>query len=238
MTSSPWSLEDYCDPRKLLKLPFLFLGPRPIGCFKFDRQGHFLYYGRQRFRQLYDIAIQMRVDGRCLYFLHGSLGVGKSHLLAALACALTKAGKRVVYLPDCWEMLKCPFMYLRSALKLAFADLRDWREYLDNDARTLDDLTVFCQNVAPMFCLFFIVDQEDALDMQANQYDDKRKWEVRSLLDCVSSGHLKLASSSSNYKGGTKYAGRQTHEGKVTMYEGLSEVCYMLIPITLWPIRG
>jgi len=35
------------------------------------------------------------------YLLHGTLGAGKSHLLAVLTCVLRKEGMRVVYLPDC-----------------------------------------------------------------------------------------------------------------------------------------
>lgn len=46
----------------------------------------------------------------------------ESHMLAALACLLTKDGRRVVYLPDCRSMLRGPEWYLRSALLLAFAD--------------------------------------------------------------------------------------------------------------------
>jgi hypothetical protein len=231
--SAPSDVEEYCDPQKQLKLPFLFLEERPVDRFKFDHDGYFYYYGRQKFQELYDVAMKMDFYGRRLYYLHGSLGVGKSHMLAALACALNKAGRHVVYLPDCRGLLKSPFGYLRSALQLTFADVKECRQYLDN-SETLSDLTSFCQSAAPAFRLFFIMDQANALDHleseRKEKIDSKKKREVRNLLDNISSRHLKLASSSANYQGGLGDQDRQTQERWMTMYEGLSEVCYLINP--------
>ena len=125
--------EDYCNPKKLLKLLFPFPDELLVDQFKFDKKDQFLYYGCQSFWRLYQIATMMLLHGRRLYFVHGTLGSGKSHMLAALACALIKSGKRVVYLLDCWGLLKAPFRYLCSALQLTFAkdkDCRHW-QYLD-----------------------------------------------------------------------------------------------------------
>ncbi|KAF8539196.1 hypothetical protein BDD12DRAFT_633437, partial [Trichophaea hybrida] len=76
--------------------------------------------GRYKFRELYDAAKSMNFRGTRKYFLHGTLGAGKSYLLAALACLLNKEGAKVVYLPDCREMMGDTCEYLRSALRLTF----------------------------------------------------------------------------------------------------------------------
>lgn len=70
---------------------------------------------------------------RRLYFVHGSLGSSKLHMLATLLCALIKSasGKHVVYLPDCQSLLKAPFRYLHSALQLTFTEDKDCQQYLD-----------------------------------------------------------------------------------------------------------
>jgi len=39
--------------------------------------------------------------------LHGALRAGKSYLLARLVSQLKREGMRVVYLPDCYELLLC-----------------------------------------------------------------------------------------------------------------------------------
>jgi energy-coupling factor transporter ATP-binding protein EcfA2 len=230
MASVPEDVSEYCNPGKRLKLPFMFAGERPYTRFRFENE-YFYYYGRNKFRELYDIAINLDVGGQRLYLLHGSLGVGKSHLLAALACALFKAGRHVVYLPDCRGLLKSPFCYLRSALQLTFANVQECRQYLDN-SKTLDDLAQFCYAAAPSRRLFFIIDQANALDphqsYQMDKNDNEKKQGVRNLLDDISSEHLKLASSSANYQGGLGEKDKQTQEGWMTMYEGLSEVCYKM----------
>jgi hypothetical protein len=226
--SAPSDVDDYCNPQKILKLPFLFPEERPMTRFEFDDDGCFAYYGRQKFQELYDVATNMAYEQRRLYFLHGPHGVGESHLLAALACALTKLGRHVVYLPDCRGLLRSPLGYLRAALQLTFANAEDYRIHLDN-SRTIDQLREFCHDVAPNCRLFCIIDQANALDHQLGQdqdkNDNKEKRDVRNLLDDISSKHLKFASSSANYMGGERDRSRQTHEGRMTMYEGLSKVC-------------
>lgn len=54
--------------------------------------------------------------------------------------------------------------------------------------------------------MLFIVDQENTLnhqDCEMNDHNDNEKQrKVRNLLDSISARHLKLASSSANYKAG------------------------------------
>lgn len=59
MGGSPSRPEDYCNPKKLLKLPFPFPEECPVDRFKFKKKDRFLYYGRQSFWRLYQIATMM-----------------------------------------------------------------------------------------------------------------------------------------------------------------------------------
>ncbi|KAF8450160.1 hypothetical protein BGX38DRAFT_511381 [Terfezia claveryi] len=110
----------YCDVSHRQTLPFLFAGQFPTERFYLDENRHFEFYGQELSRNLYDAAKSMYFLRTRRYFLHGTLGAGKSHLLAALTCVLRKEGMRVVYLPDCRGLLDNPFQYLRHALRLAF----------------------------------------------------------------------------------------------------------------------
>ncbi|KAF8430900.1 hypothetical protein BGX38DRAFT_1230439 [Terfezia claveryi] len=93
-----------------------------------------------------------------MYFLHGTVGAGKSHLLAAITCLLIKEGHKVVYLPDCRSLLKNTFGYLRSALRLTFHKDMERAVFLDN-CETLQHLEKFCDAASSELRLLFIVDQ-------------------------------------------------------------------------------
>jgi hypothetical protein len=133
-----------------------------------------------------------------------------------------------VYLPDCQGLLKSPFGYLRSALKLTFADVRECRQYLD-DSKTCGDLVEFCNAAAPTCCLFFILDQADAVDpkqsLEMDKNDNEAKRAVHKLLNDISSGHLKFACVGANYRGVLEEEDNHTQVDGMKLYEGLGEVC-------------
>lgn len=54
-------------------------------------------------------------------WIQGTAGYGKSSLLAALTCKLLKGGRRVVYLPNCFDFLDDPVYYIREAFVLAWS---------------------------------------------------------------------------------------------------------------------
>jgi len=169
----------------------------------------------------------MNIWQRQMYFLHGTLGAGKSHLLAALTCLLIKQGHKVVYLPDCRVMLRNPFGYLQFALRFAFHNQEERATFLDN-AKSLEDLEKFCHASAAEERLLFIIDQANALDPQ-DENDDRLSLDVkrqtRTLLDKITAEHLKLASSSGNYKHALHDRYRQTGERRLYLYGGLTDVC-------------
>ena len=88
------------------------------------------------------------------------------------------------------------------------------------------------------------MDQANALDHQDCEMNDcndnEKKREVQNLIDRISAGHLKLSSSSENYKVGLGDELQQTQERRTMVYEGLSKVCLKSesrgVPAWVWPL--
>lgn len=81
------------------------------------------YVGRTIFRDLLEAAQRlMDSPSQTDMWFDGPLGCGKSHVLATLAYLLTGQGYRVVYLPDCHDVLRDSFRYLQHAMLFAWAD--------------------------------------------------------------------------------------------------------------------
>lgn len=86
---------------------------------------------------------------------------------------------------------------------------------------------MFCDRIWPKYELLFIVDQANALDHLGDESKDRhsneKKSATRELLDKISLGHLKLATSSANYQAGQGGELRDCEERQMTVYEGLSK---------------
>ena len=119
LDSASNQLDDYCNPNLLQNLPFPFMGEVPNDRFSLD-DDRFRLYGCQQFREIYNATKSLKYRGTRMYYLHETLGSGKSHILAALTYLLMKEGHRVVYLPDCRALLRDVFGYLQFALVLAY----------------------------------------------------------------------------------------------------------------------
>lgn len=181
----------------------------------------------------------MKMDPNTNNRLHinGALGTGKSHLLAALACALWKSGKTVVYLPDSYHLLlrEPPCMYVVGALQLAFAH-QD--AYLSNKIMALSasaerlekEVLAFCAEVSELgMCIIFIIDQTNALDDAVeDRIPNDKKGQVRRFLDGISSNHIKISSSTANYLAAKHDNLRQTGEARIDIFDGLDVVCHSL----------
>ncbi|KAA8897631.1 hypothetical protein FN846DRAFT_992273 [Sphaerosporella brunnea] len=223
----------YCDPsvKQLLPFPFPYIIPKG---FKLDGNGCFEFYGRAKFRELYDVACSMDTHINPRFYFHGTLGAGKSHLLAALVCLLMHLQKRVVFVPDCYELLAEPGAYLEAALLHGFdshlllgALIRDIALRGAEDTK-LADLKEFCWKAGK--CgehTLFIIDQANALDDEepgVERIDNDQKKLARSLLDSIVTYHTKIASYTANYKLASTDIFRQTGEGRVCLHHGLNDV--------------
>ena len=76
--------------------------------------------GRDRFSELVDRFEHIQKDpSHSSLIVYGTRGYGKSHLLAALVCCLAATAAKVIYIPDCRELMKDPVSYVIAAMSHA-----------------------------------------------------------------------------------------------------------------------
>ena len=219
---------------QLIRLPFPFIGKPPVSRFEMIdppsaaleyAPGHFEYYGREAFAKIYnDIKALNYWRGYSMYYLSGTLGYGKSYILAAVACLLIRQGFKVVYLPDCRGLVRAFCGYLRAALLLTFAGKRALQEEI---LACSDDKTLvgWCTNIKDK--LYFIVDQINALDTCEEALDSvsKRSREKCSnYIAVLEQAHYLIFSSSGNYHHGIRESVKQSGVKREVLFGGLSEV--------------
>jgi hypothetical protein len=186
----------------------------------------------------------MNRDVNAVRYFHGTVGAGKSHLLAALACLLTRQGKIVVFIPDCNELLADPAGYFAPALEFAYGnkDLPPRLQALllpaPDESTTLERLTQFCSHVTengdrPLF----IVDQANALEdaednddpleeaeSETQRFDNYRKQVVRSFLRACTAPHTMLAGCTPNCQHPQPDRYSETSGKPIDLYGGLNDV--------------
>ena len=215
----------YSDPRNMIHFPFPFIGGQlPSERFDF-RESYFEYMGRTAFSKLMDTVKDLKIGGFSRLYMQGTMGFGKSHILAVLAGLLSRAGKRVVYLPDSRELVVNTMRYMRTALLCAFADPHS--SEVRDEIRALEsknNVIAFCEKHPDTY---FIIDQMNALDFEDINMDavvDKRKAAVQEFLDNLTSGQYRITSASANHKTAMHMASKQRGEKKLALMGGMSEV--------------
>jgi hypothetical protein len=215
----------YSDPRNLIHFPFPFIGGQlPTDRFDF-RESHFEYMGRTAFFKVMDIVKELKIGGFSRFYIQGTMGYGKSHILAVLAGLLSRAGKRVVYLPDCRELVVNPMRYMRTALLCAFADphssdVRDEIRALES----MDNIIDFCVNHRDTY---FIIDQINALgfeDTNMDMVDNDKKAAAWVFLGQLTYGQYRITSASANHKTAMHMKTKQRGEKRLALMGGMSEV--------------
>lgn len=234
-------LERFADPKECILLPFPYAGVVPRR-FQLDGQENsFRFYGRTAWKSIYVRVKAMNALQNNRLYLHGTMGVGKSYLLAGLVCQLQREGVKVVYLPDCYELLLCEpsVLYILPSLYCAFYQdpvlgrkVKELAQSFLEKGRTREDLewemVMFCNLAAQVERhILWVIDQADALDNgEHDRVSRKKKIQTCRLLDGLSSKHMKLVSSTANYSA-TKYDQvRATSESQISMYMGLDDVSF------------
>jgi hypothetical protein len=221
----------YSNPHNMDLLPFPMLYSRlPTDRFPLREAPVklFEYMGRERFGSLWGAVQSLRIgSGSSQLFLQGTMGHGKSHMLAALTCLLFRIGKRPVYIPDCRQMLVDPLSYIQSALLCAFADASSSsHRHKIRSFRTVDDALEFCHNFGATQ-LYFIIDQINSLEHEAPDTDsvpNNQKDVLLTFLRRIVLGHYSITSASANYRTVWRMAQKQTGEVGMSLMGGMSEV--------------
>jgi hypothetical protein len=236
----------FADPDCWQRLPFPFIYSHlPHHRFNFESvtadgihlYNTFKWMGREVFPQLVDAVHELRTDGTAspTAFLLGAIGVGKSHLLATLAIFLHVAGKVVVYIPDCADLVNSPVQYMGAALLCAFSGSDSDSQQKRQQIRSLVDLPgieTWCRSQSASGTRFyFLVDQLNALESQKNSMATNATRErVRSLLLSLYTNHICVRGSSANDREGYKLLRRPQRERVIRFHPALTEVCLIKLP--------
>ena len=218
---------------KLIVLPFPSLLPTlPRGRFDLDRESNWGYMAREKFKELLQGADEPLEDPDAGLWFYGTIGYGKSHLLAALVCYLLSTGSQVIYIPDCEQCLRDPIEYVRAAMVLAWAGNPALQmKILDLETR-LDILQFFNDRATEGCWIVFVVDQMNALepigDNSESDDDLRNKESLEAWLYECSSQHMTIVGLSANNISFPRLQQSQRNYLRVNAYGGLTEVGGML----------
>ena len=165
-------------------------------------------------------------------------------MLAALAVYLMQLKYRVVYISDCYKLVKDPIHGLRLALIAAFIDDDD-RCAEFKEAENADQLDQCCKRLLESSVqVTFIIDQTNAFDphpdVPESPQDLINKGVAKTLINHCSSGHFSICGASANNQTAKHFRNRQQGAvGKIIdLNGGLSAVsscesCSVLICLLL-----
>lgn len=158
-------------------------------------------------------------------FIYGTIGWGKSHLLAAMVCLLMRKGRKVVYLPDCKAMLRDPVDYFRSALLLTYAAQPTVQAQVV-ELLTIEDVIFFCKRHTD---LTYIIDQYNALEQDTQKDDkemlEKKKASARGMIERATCDRAVVLAASANNLTARIIHDKQLHMNIQTLFGGMDEVC-------------
>ncbi|KAJ6585170.1 hypothetical protein B0H19DRAFT_414025 [Mycena capillaripes] len=231
---------DYSKPEQWRQLPFPFVHSHlPQDRFKFDSvvddagqllRSTFEWMGRESFSMLVNAVARLGLDGPepSAAFLLSTIGVGKSHLLAALAVLLRRQGKRVVYVPNCEDLAMSPVRYMAAAFLCCFSGQDGESRKKRDEIRSLRDLEAIEAWAERQYTLgirfYFIIDQLNALEPSARSMITPSKLErVRSFLLALYCKHVYVRSSSANDQRGYELRGRGQHELVLNISQTMSD---------------
>ena len=213
----PGAVDKLSDPAFDRKFPFPFVGSAVPNRFKLA-DDNWQYVGRTKFKQLRQTVEDVRVsETYTTTWLYGTQGYGKSHLLAALVCYLAAQDVRVVYIPDCRELLKDFIEYIRAAMLFAWADDITTQEVI-MALETEEDIRRFFKEKRDVT---FVIDQMNALKISTEGAKNADRWLKR-----FAYSHNSILSSSANYTDYLEQSIKQNSNFVLQVYGGLDKVSY------------
>ena len=215
--------------RNLITLPFPSLLPTlPRERFDLDRKGNWRYMAREKFERLLQGASEPLEGPDAGLWFYGTIGYGKSHLLAALVCYLLSAGSPAIYIPDCQECLRDPVGYVRVAMLLAWAGNHALQMRIMDLETKVDILQFFSDRATEGCWVTFVVDQMNALgpvgEGAESADDTENKTSLEAWLYECSSQHMTIVGLSANNISFPGLQQSQRNYLRVNAYGGLTKV--------------
>ncbi|KAF8173851.1 hypothetical protein K438DRAFT_1850138 [Mycena galopus ATCC 62051] len=191
----------------------------------------FEFMGREAFPLLAKAVDELKIHGITAAFLEGPIGVGKSHLLAALALYLRRQGKLVVYIPHCGALVNSPVEYMAAALLCAFHGAKHQPQRAEiRTLRSMTDIEDWCANQyrTRQVLFYFIVDQLNGLQPNKDgrgigHSNPLHFYDVQSFLLKLYINHICVRSSSPNDQHGYRLFGRGQEEVLLRFSQVLTE---------------
>ena len=215
----------YSNPENCYCIPFPFSFSEPPERFSVQ-DGKFEYMGREAFRGVHNTVSSLKTGGGgTRLYIQGTMGYGKSHILAALACLLYRQGKLVVFIPDVRALLLAPLPYITTALLCTFAgpSFKEERKQI-RACKSMDDISSFYHGIRSF--PYLIVDQINAFELSDPNTDSvsrETKDACRIFINDLSVGSFTITSASANYQT-AMHMEKQTNEIKLSMMGGMSTV--------------
>ena len=183
------------------------------------------YVQRAKSKELLDGVHELITTPCAGLWLFGTIGYGKSHLLAALVCYLVATGSRVLYLPDCRACLDNPFKYVQAAMLLCWAE----SPRLQMEVMALRTLGGISDFISRQFRedkpVIFVIDQMNALEpVPGDSEKNKERAALESWLMACSSSYKRVFGRSVNHVSHQKSLQKQMNILRVYAYGGLTEV--------------
>ncbi|KAJ7665308.1 hypothetical protein DFH06DRAFT_310673 [Mycena polygramma] len=234
----------YSNPDQWAQLPFpFFYTSLPHDRFELhaslDASGMHAYntfdwMGREVFVRLVHAVTELSINGTkpSAAFLRGPMGIGKSHLVAALALYLRRQGKVVVYVPHCGDLLQQPVAYMAAALLCAFSGTSTEDNRRRDEIRTLDnsrDIEIWCaRQTAQGVHFYFLVDQLNGLEgdlphRKPGMATPAQCTAAKAFLLSLYGQHICVRSSSANDQHGYSHWGRGQREQILDFSQRLTE---------------
>lgn len=183
--------------------------------------------GRESFRKVHEVVSSLRPEGGSVrLYIQGSMGFGKSYILAALACLLYRQKKLVVFIPDARALLPDPVPYIKSALLCTFADPSFEKERKRIRAcESTDDISSFYHGLQSF--PYLIVDQINAFefsDRNTDSISNEMKKPCHDFINKLSVASYYITSASANYQTAMHMERKQTDEIKLALMGGMTTV--------------
>lgn len=156
-------------------------------------------------------------------FMYGTIGWGKSHLLAAMVCLLLRKGRKIVYLPDCKVMLSDPVKYVRSALLLTFASEPEIQRQAA-ELQTAEQIVAFCDRFPH---LTYVIDQFNALEQDTTKDSSEMqalKATTHQMINSATFGRAVVKAASANNLTARVVHDKQLNMNIQTLFGGMDEV--------------
>ena len=194
----------------------------PLDRFHLNEEDAFRFIGRKIFGEVYRTVSNMSRRAGTIYSLQGTLGSGKSHILAALVCLLIKEGKRVVYILDARVFATNIVDYTKEAMQLAYADDQVLFEQIEGFSFTADILQFSKERSTRGDWWHLICDQMNAVDHfpdSANTLDPDAQMEALWFIWSLSGYHYFIWSDSGNCREAASDNAHQNSGAKWLVFE-------------------